>query len=92
MHEHEGYNCCVIHSHLEYEVDGVTYMRMKFYVTGQRRKGEVHLDLKKAIKFCVPATKSLTGILYRSYVKLLVLKFCCTSASILLLPWPLGSS
>ena len=48
----------MVRSHLEYEVDGVTHMRMKFYVTGQRRKGEVHLDLKKAIGFCVLATKS----------------------------------
>ena len=26
---------------------GVTYMRMKFYVDGKKRKGVVHLDLKK---------------------------------------------
>ena len=26
------------------------YMRMKFYVDGSKRKGEVHLDLKKVTK------------------------------------------
>ena len=34
-------------SYLEYEVEGVTYMRMKFYVSGSKRKGEAVLDLKK---------------------------------------------
>lgn len=31
----------------EYEVEGATYMRVKFYVDGSRRKGTAHLDLKK---------------------------------------------
>ena len=35
------------HSHLEYIVDGVTYMRMKFHVAGSKRKGTVFIDLKK---------------------------------------------
>lgn len=35
------------HSHIEYEVDGVTYMRMKFHVSGSKRKGEAFVDLKK---------------------------------------------
>jgi import inner membrane translocase subunit TIM21 len=34
-------------NYLEYEVDGKTYMRMKFYVSGTKRKGEAVLDLKK---------------------------------------------
>ncbi len=33
-------------------MDGVTYMRMKFYVDGSKRKGVVVLDLKK-----VPETR-----------------------------------
>jgi len=33
--------------HQEYIVEGTTYMRMKFYVDGSKRKGTVHLDLKK---------------------------------------------
>jgi import inner membrane translocase subunit TIM21 len=33
--------------HLEYEVEGVSYMRMKFYLKGAQRKGTVHLDMKK---------------------------------------------
>ena len=36
-----------LYSHLEYVVDGVTYMRMKFHVTGSKRKGTVFMDLKK---------------------------------------------
>ena len=38
---------CVCVRHQEYEVDGVTYMRMKFYVKGSQRTGTVHLDMKK---------------------------------------------
>lgn len=34
-------------NHLEYVVDGRTYMRMQFYVSGSRRKGKAHIDLKK---------------------------------------------
>ena len=34
-------------SHQEYVVDGVDYMRVQFYVDGSKRKGTVHLDLKK---------------------------------------------
>ncbi|XP_003384418.1 PREDICTED: mitochondrial import inner membrane translocase subunit Tim21-like [Amphimedon queenslandica] len=34
-------------NYLEYEVDGVTYMRMKFHVSGSKRKGETVLELKK---------------------------------------------
>lgn len=34
-------------AHQEYIVDGESYMRVKFYVDGSRRKGEAHLDLKK---------------------------------------------
>ena len=34
-------------SHQEYIVDDVTYMRVKFYVDGSKRKGTVHVDLKK---------------------------------------------
>lgn len=41
-------SCCLIFSYLEYEVDGVTYMRMKFHVSGSKRKGETVLELKKA--------------------------------------------
>lgn len=37
----------LIISHLEYIVDGVTYMRMKFHVSGSKRKGTVFMDLKK---------------------------------------------
>ena len=29
-------------------MDGVSYMRMKFYVNGSKRKGTVSLDVKKA--------------------------------------------
>lgn len=36
--------CC---RHQEYIVDGMQYMRMKFYVDGSKRKGTVHLDMKK---------------------------------------------
>ena len=39
-----------ISSYLEYEVDGVTYMRMKFHVSGSKRKGETVLELKKVSK------------------------------------------
>ena len=28
-------------------MDGVTYMRVKFYVDGSKRKGTAYLDLKK---------------------------------------------
>ena len=28
-------------------MDDVTYMRVKFYVDGSKRKGTVHVDLKK---------------------------------------------
>ena len=38
---------CLLFSYLEYEVDGVTYMRMKFHVSGSKRKGETVLELKK---------------------------------------------
>ncbi|XP_013777324.1 mitochondrial import inner membrane translocase subunit Tim21-like [Limulus polyphemus] len=34
-------------SHLEYEKDGVNYMRMKFYIEGSQRKGTVHLEVKE---------------------------------------------
>ena len=37
----------LLFSYLEYEVDGVTYMRMKFHVSGSKRKGETVLELKK---------------------------------------------
>ena len=33
--------------HQEYIVDDVTYMRVKFYIDGSKRKGTVHVDLKK---------------------------------------------
>ena len=33
--------------HQEYIVDNETYMRVKFYVDGSKRKGTVHVDLKK---------------------------------------------
>ena len=42
--------CCGCR-HQEYEVEGVTYMRMKFYVKGSRRTGTVHLDMKKVPTF-----------------------------------------
>ncbi|XP_067140556.1 mitochondrial import inner membrane translocase subunit Tim21 [Centruroides vittatus] len=34
-------------SHLEYVKDGLNYMRMKFYIEGNRRKGVVHLEMKE---------------------------------------------
>lgn len=37
--------------HQEYIVDDVTYMRVKFYVDGSKRKGTVHVDLKKVSWF-----------------------------------------
>ncbi len=30
-------------------MDDVTYMRVKFYVDGSKRKGTVHVDLRKVI-------------------------------------------
>ena len=39
--------CVCVCRHQEYEVEGVSYMRMKFYVKGTHRTGTVHLDLKK---------------------------------------------
>ena len=33
--------------HQEYVVEGVTYMRMKFYVKGSLRSGTVQLDMRK---------------------------------------------
>ena len=33
--------------HQEYIVDDVTYMRLKFYVDGSKRKGTATIDLKK---------------------------------------------
>lgn len=42
-------DCFLFDSYLEYEVDGTTYMRMKFYVSGAKRKGEAILDLKKVL-------------------------------------------
>ena len=36
--------CC---RHQEYIVDGVSYMRLKFYVDGVKRKGIATIDLKK---------------------------------------------
>ena len=38
---------CMPCSHQEYIVDNETYMRVKFYVDGSKRKGTVHVDLKK---------------------------------------------
>ena len=32
-------------------MDGVTYMRMKFHISGSKRKGEVFMDLKKVCVF-----------------------------------------
>ena len=40
--------CC---RHQEYIVDDVAYMRVKFYVDGSKRKGTVHVDLKKVSWF-----------------------------------------
>jgi hypothetical protein len=34
-------------SYQEYIVDGENYMRVKFYVSGQKRKGTVHVDVKQ---------------------------------------------
>lgn len=34
-------------SHMEYVKDGLNYMRMKFYIEGNRRKGVVHLEMKE---------------------------------------------
>ncbi|XP_065064374.1 mitochondrial import inner membrane translocase subunit Tim21-like [Rhopilema esculentum] len=34
-------------SHQEYIVDGVNYMRVKFYIAGSKRKGTVHVDTKE---------------------------------------------
>ena len=34
-------------SNQEYIVGGVSYMRVKFYVDGSKRKGIAYLDLKK---------------------------------------------
>ncbi|XP_031574685.1 mitochondrial import inner membrane translocase subunit Tim21-like [Actinia tenebrosa] len=34
-------------SYQEYIVDGENYMRVRFYVTGQKRKGTVHVDVKQ---------------------------------------------
>eukprot|EP00057_Strongylocentrotus_purpuratus_P014508 XP_011668982.1 PREDICTED: mitochondrial import inner membrane translocase subunit Tim21 [Strongylocentrotus purpuratus] len=34
-------------SHLEYSQDGVSFMRMKFYLEGPERKATVHLEMKK---------------------------------------------
>ena len=36
--------------HQEYIVEGVSYMRMQFYVDGSKRKGTVHLDMKKVVQ------------------------------------------
>ena len=44
-----------LYRHLEYIVEGTMYMRMKFYVDGSKRKGVVHLDLKKVTKHLVLA-------------------------------------
>lgn len=44
-----------LYRHLEYIVEGTMYMRMKFYVDGSKRKGVVHLDLKKVTKHPVLA-------------------------------------
>ncbi|XP_006823641.1 mitochondrial import inner membrane translocase subunit Tim21-like [Saccoglossus kowalevskii] len=35
-------------SHLEYEKEGVGYLRMKFYIQGRFRKGTVNLEMKKS--------------------------------------------
>lgn len=34
-------------SHMEYQKDGINYLRMKFYLQGLRRKGTVHLEMKE---------------------------------------------
>lgn len=34
-------------SHAVYEKDGITHMRMRFYIKGIRNKGIVELDMKK---------------------------------------------
>ena len=35
------------YSYQEYLVDGENYMRVKFYVSGPKRKGTVHVDVKE---------------------------------------------
>lgn len=47
VHVHRPVSCIHACRHQEYIVDGESYMRVKFYVDGSRRKGEAHLDLKK---------------------------------------------
>ena len=39
--------CYHLLSHQEYIVDGMNYMRVKFFVDGSKRKGTVLMDLKK---------------------------------------------
>lgn len=38
----------------EYIVNGEEYMRMIFYVSGSKRKGTAHMDLKKVVNNCRP--------------------------------------
>ena len=38
---------CFFYSYQEYLVDGENYMRVKFYVSGPKRKGTVHVDVKE---------------------------------------------
>lgn len=38
---------CRLCRHQEYMVEGVSYMRMKFYIKGTKRTGVVHLDMKE---------------------------------------------
>lgn len=35
------------YSYQEYLVDGENYMRVKFYLSGSKRKGTVHVDVKQ---------------------------------------------
>lgn len=36
-------------SHQEYVVEGANYMRVKFYISGNKRKGTVHVDAKEVM-------------------------------------------
>ena len=59
-------------------MDGVTYMRMKFHVSGSKRKGEVFMDLKKVCTISFILGQYVASCLWLStyFVLRFVLQFC----------------
>lgn len=51
----------VLHySYQEYLVDGENYMRVKFYLSGSKRKGTVHVDVKQVTQNQAASTSDKT--------------------------------